>query len=103
MADQFQRLRGIVNFWVAGEGILSWYPDAPATLRKRGDIVWSYGGTPSVNRVSSEITLNPLRSWVTGVQGFVRWLTVVPGPDPWDGLEGGGETLVYPGERFGSS
>ena len=101
MADQFERLRGIVNFWVAGEGILSWYPDAPATLRTRGDIVWSYGGTPSVDRVSSEITVNPLRSWVSGVQGFVRWLTVAPGPDPWMSLQGGGETLVYPGERFG--
>jgi hypothetical protein len=101
MADQFERLRGIVNFWVAGEGMLSWYPDAPAALRKRGDIVWSYGGTPSVDRVSSEITLNPLRSWVSGVQGFVRWLTVAPGPDPWMSLQGGGETLVYPGERFG--
>jgi hypothetical protein len=35
------------------------------------------------------------------VQGFVRWQTVAPGPDPWFALEGGGETLVYPGDRFG--
>ena len=101
MADQFERLRGIVNFWVAGEGVLSWYPDAPKKLQERGDIIWSYGGTPPVEHVSSEITLNPLRSWITGVQGFVRWQTVAPGPDPWEGLQGGGETLVYPGDRFG--
>jgi hypothetical protein len=36
----------------------------------------------------------------TGVNGFVRWLTVDPGPDPWFHLAGGSETLVYPGERF---
>jgi len=101
MADQFERLRDIVNFWVAGEGMLSWYPGAAKELKQRGDIVWTYGGTPPVDRVSSEITLNPLRSWVTGVGGFVRWLTVSPGPDPWYGFEGGGETLVYPGDRFG--
>jgi hypothetical protein len=101
MADQFEKLRGIVNFWVAGEGVLSWYPEAARKLQERGDIIWSYGGTPPVEHVSSEITLNPLRSWITGVQGFVRWQTVAPGPDPWEGLQGGGETLVYPGDRFG--
>lgn len=101
MADQFRRLRNVVNFWVAGEGILSWYPGAAKQLRTRGDTIWTYGGTPDVTHVSSEITLNPLRSWVTGVQGFVRWLAVSPGPDPWYSLGGGGETLVYPGDRFG--
>ena len=100
MADQFERLSGVVNFWVAGEGILSWYPEQVATLRARGDTVWSYGGTPGVDHVSSEITLNPLRSWIAGTQGFVRWQTVAPGSDPWYSFEGGGETLVYPGERF---
>jgi hypothetical protein len=35
------------------------------------------------------------------VEGFVRWQTVDPGPDPWFQLQGGGETLVYPGDRFG--
>jgi hypothetical protein len=47
------------------------------------------------------MTLDPLRNWITGMQGFVRWLTVSPGPDPWFHFEGGAETLVYPGERFG--
>ncbi len=42
-----------------------------------------------------------MRSWISGVEGFVRWQTVAPGPDPWFALAGGGETLVYPGERFG--
>jgi hypothetical protein len=36
-----------------------------------------------------------------GVDGFVRWQTVIPGPEPWFELGGGGETLVYPGDRFG--
>jgi hypothetical protein len=26
---------------------------------------------------------------------------VDPGPDPWSNLQGGGETLVYPGDGFG--
>jgi hypothetical protein len=101
MEEQFNRLQGVVNFWVAGEGMLSWYPGAAERLRARGDRVWSYGGTPTVDKPAAMMTLHPLRSWVTGVQGFVRWQTVDPGPDPWFALEGGGETLVYPGDRFG--
>ena len=101
MAKQFEELKGIVTFWVAGQGELSWYPDALVRLRTRGDIVWTYGGTPPVQNASSAITLDPLRSWIAGVDGFVRWLAVDPGPDPWYRLAGGGETLVYPGERFG--
>ncbi len=101
MERQFDLLKGAVTFWVAGEGTLSWYPDAIVKLKQRGDVVWAYGGTPAVQSASVAITLNPLRSWIGGVEGFVRWQTVDPGPDPWFALAGGGETLVYPGERFG--
>lgn len=101
MKEQFSSLKGIVNFWVAGEGILSWYPGAAEMLRARGDHIWSYGGTPPVSKPLAMMTLNPLRSWITGVEGFCRWQTVDPGPDPWFQFQGGGETLVYPGDRFG--
>lgn len=103
MEDQFDRLKGVVNFWVAGEGMLSWYPGAVAKLKDRGDQVWSYGGTPAVTRPLATIALNPVRSWINGTQGFVRWQTVDPGDDPWFSLNGGGETLVYPGDRFGEA
>ena len=35
------------------------------------------------------------------MDGYVRWLTTAPGKDPWFQFEGGGEALVYPGDRFG--
>lgn len=101
MERQFQLLEGVINLWCLGEGMTRWYADAVRKLKQHGDTVWTYGGTPVVEHVSSEITLNPLRSWIEGVDGFVRWLTVSPGPDPWFALQGGGETLVYSGERFG--
>lgn len=101
MEQQFEELKGIITFWVAGGGEFSWYPGAAERLKQRGDIVWNYGGTPSVQSVSTTITLDPLRSWIRGVDGFVRWQTVAPGPDPWYQLAGGEETLVYPGDRFG--
>jgi Domain of unknown function (DUF4091) len=101
MEQQFEVLKGVITFWVAGEGTLSWYPDAARKLKERGDTVWTYGGTSPVQSVTTAMTLNPLRSWISGVDGFVRWQTVDPGPDPWFALAGGGEVLVYPGERFG--
>jgi hypothetical protein len=101
MEQQFELLSGVIKFWVVGEGSFSWYPGAAKQLKSRGDTVWTYGATPAVQSNSASMTLNPLRSWITGVDGFVRWQTVDPGADPWYQLGGGGEVLVYSGERFG--
>ena len=101
MERQFSELQGVVRMWVAGAGTLSWYPGAIEKLKERGDIVWTYGGTPPVHDTAAKIALDPLRTWIAGAQGFVRWLTVAPGPDPWFHFGGGAETLVYSGERFG--
>lgn len=101
MERQFKELAGIINFWVCGGGMFGWYAEHAEPLKKRGDIAWTYGGTPTVDAPASHITLEVLRPWILGVQGFVRWHTVDPGQDPWFRFEGGGETLVYPGERFG--
>jgi len=101
MEHQFEALKGVIKFWVVGEGSFSWYPGAAKRLKDRGDTVWTYGGTPTVQSISTQMTLNPLRSWITGVDGFVRWLTISPGADPWYHFGGGGEVLVYSGERFG--
>ena len=101
MERQWRELAGVVNFWVCGGGMFDWFPYAPEMLKKRGDIVWTYGGTPAATEPSSHIALDALRSWMQGVQGFVRWQTTAPGPDPWFHFSGGAETLVYAGDRFG--
>ena len=101
MERQFKELAGIVNFWVCGGGEFGWFDYAPKMLKDRGDIVWIYGGTPPVTEASSHITVDVLRPWLWGIDGFVHWQTVDPGSDPWFHFEGGGETLVYPGDRFG--
>ncbi|HYK91853.1 MAG TPA: hypothetical protein VE398_24015, partial [Acidobacteriota bacterium] len=79
----------------------SWYTYAPKLLKGRGDIVWIYGGPPGVSRVSSAITENPLRVWLYGIDGWVHWLAVKPGEDPWFHFDGGGTALAFSGARFG--
>jgi hypothetical protein len=101
MEHQFRSLAGIVNFWVCGGGMFSWYDYAPRLLKGRGDIVWIYGGPPGVTRVSSSVTENLLRTWLYGVDGWVHWLAVSPGKDPWFHFDGGGTALAYSGARFG--
>lgn len=101
MEKQFDELAGVIDFWVLGRGILSWYPDAPKRLRARGDIVWFYGGAPKASEVSSAATRHPLTAWVWGLDGYIHWLTVSPGEDPWFRFGGGETALVYPGVRFG--
>ncbi|HVH72772.1 MAG TPA: hypothetical protein VNB49_16920, partial [Candidatus Dormibacteraeota bacterium] len=75
--------------------------DAPTMLRNRDDVIWYYGGPPSVTDSSSAITEFPLRAWLWGVNGYVHWLTTSPGEDPWFHFNGGQTALVYSGERFG--
>ncbi len=101
MEQQFRTLAGIVNFWVCGGGEFSWFEYAPKQLKGRGDIVWIYGGPPDVSVVSSAITENPLRAWIYGIDGWVHWLAVKAGEDPWFNFGGGGTALVYSGARFG--
>jgi hypothetical protein len=94
-------LKGAITMWTLGSGMVTWYEDKLPALREQGDVLWTYGGTPPVSATASGIAIDPMRTWVMGVDGFVRWLTVSPGPDPWFHLTGGEETLIYPGERFG--
>jgi len=103
MEQQFKDLAGVVNMWVASRDILSWLPKAPAMLRARGDVIWFYSGPPAVTEPAATITQFPLEGWIRGVGGFVHWLTVSAGNDPWFHFDGGGTTLVYSGERFGIS
>ncbi len=101
MEHQFKAFAGIINFWVCGGGMFSWFPEWAKELKARGDIVWIYGGPPGISRTSSSITINPLRTWLYGIDGWVHWQTVEPGKDPWFHSDGGGTALVYPGDRFG--
>ena len=101
MERQFKELAGIINFWVCGGGEFGWYDYAPKLLKGRGDIVWIYGGAPAVTVPSSHVTIDVLRPWIWGIDGFVHWQTTDAGSDPWYQFEGGGEALVYPGDRFG--
>jgi hypothetical protein len=101
MEQEFKVLNGVVKLWCSSGGILSFYRYAPKMLRDRGDTVWYYGGPPAVTQNAAAITEFPLRAWLWGVNGFVHWLTVAPGDDPWFHFDGGGTALVYSGERFG--
>ena len=101
MEREFKDLAGIINFWVCGGTELAWYKPAVAEVKARGDIVWSYGGTPEITKPSVEMTLAPLRAWMQGIDGYVHWLAVGAGRDPWFHSDGGATVLAYPGARFG--
>ncbi|NWG14703.1 MAG: hypothetical protein HXY20_14345 [Acidobacteria bacterium] len=101
MERQFKSLAGVIDFWVCGGGMFSWYEYAAKMLKDRGGIVWIYGGAPAVTAVSSSITEFALRVWLFGIDGWVHWLTTDPGKDPWFHFGGGGTALAYPGTRFG--
>jgi hypothetical protein len=98
---EIREFGGVINMWVCSHGDLSYMPEAIPMMKKRGDLVFTYGGTPRVTEPSSHITLDVLWPWIWGTDGFVRWQTTAAGPDPWFQFDGGAEALVYPGDRFG--
>lgn len=101
LEDQFKSLAGVINFWVSSGTILSWLPEQLETVKKRGDIVWTYAGPPAIQEESSAILEHSLRAWIWDINGYIHWLTVSPSADPWFDSKGEGTALVYPGERFG--
>ncbi|MCP5112781.1 MAG: DUF4091 domain-containing protein, partial [bacterium] len=101
MEQQVEELARVVNFWVLSRSILSWSPEIPRTLRERGDISWFYSSPPSAFEPSPAITKHLLTAWIWGVDGYIHWLTVSPGNDPWFRFDGASLGLVYPGVRFG--
>jgi hypothetical protein len=103
MEDQFKTLAGVVNFWICGKSILSFLPGSVEAGKKRGDIIWTYSGPPSMEEASSAILENPLLAWVWNLDGYVHWQTTSPSEDPWFHSDGEGVCLAYPGERFGLS
>jgi len=52
MKNHIDRFAGMVNFWVCG-GFARWYPDEIAIALDRGDIVWTYSGTPPIDAPSA--------------------------------------------------
>ena len=62
MEQQSKELAGIVNMWICGDGILSWYPEVARSMKQRGDIVWFYSGPPPVTEVSAKVTEFPLQA-----------------------------------------
>jgi hypothetical protein len=101
MERQIREFAGIIQFWVCGSGEMMYQPGVPAMLRARGDVVFTYGAAPQVTEPSSHVTLDVLRQWIWGTNGFVRWLVTDAGEDPWFRFAGGAEAMVYPGDRFG--
>lgn len=101
MAEQFRQLGGVINFWVVSGGMLSLYDWAPDLLQARKDLLWTYGGTPRADAPAASIGSELLKAWLWGATGYVHWLAVSPGADPWFAFEGGDTALVYPGTRFG--
>jgi len=100
MKNHFTAFAGVVDFWVCG-GFARWYPEEVRAVAERGDVIWTYSGTPAIDASSSAVLQNVFRMWGRGVSGHCQWLTTDPGPDPWFACDGAQTGMIYPGERFG--
>ena len=100
MKVNFSEFAGFVDYYVCG-GFARWYPEEIRAVVDRGDVIWTYSGTPPVQDTSAALLEHVLRMWCRGVQGHCEWLTTNPGPDPWFDCDGAATGMIYPGERFG--
>ncbi len=100
MENEWTELGGIVNYWVCG-GFFRWYPEASRLPVERGDVVWTYSGTPAIDAPSSAVLEHVWRIWARGIHAHCDWLSTRPDADVWNACEGALICTIYPGERFG--
>ncbi len=98
--EQFDSLADSVDFWVCNDW-LTWYRDAAMRALARGNTVFTYGGTPSLASPSTDALQPVYLAWARSLSGYLPWLSIQAGDDPWFASDGGGTASIYPGERFG--
>lgn len=100
MKNQFEWMAGDIGLWVCAI-FLGWYPQEVQQVIARGELVWTYSGTPAIDATSSALLEHVMRAWARGLHGHCEWLTCSPGEDPWFACNGASTGMLYPGERFG--
>ena len=100
MKNMWEAFGGVVDYWVSG-GFLRWYPEESAKVVARGDVVWTYSGTPPIRDASAAVLEHVWQIWARGIHGHCDWLSIRPGEDPWFNCGGAETGTIYPGERFG--
>ena len=93
MERQSKELAGIVNMWICGDGILSWYPEVARSMKQRGDIVWFYSGPPTVTAAVGEDHGVPIAGLAVGNRR-IRALA--------DGQPRGGSVVPFRWRRHGA-
>ncbi len=98
--DTLSPMREFVEVWVGEAG--GWHQRQLPGIHARGEQVWACSGSPLIYDAPLAVNWWPLRTWMRDLDGFMAWLSLGWGRDPWSAppLEGR-STLFYPGSRFG--
>ena len=96
------RYADLVNMWVVNGTIFLWYPESVALMKRKGNILWNYGGLNDMGDSHLSLTVWPFRCVMTGVTGVTFWNATGFGND-WQRtpLDNGRQTVFYPGSAFG--
>ncbi|WP_135550223.1 glycoside hydrolase domain-containing protein [Paenibacillus cymbidii] len=97
----FEKYATMIKMWVVNQQIFSWFPEGLQSLRKAGDVVWTYGGTQSIGQSLMATVISPLTAVVQGVDGFCFWENTLWG-DKWPITpdSDGRAALFYPGDEL---
>jgi len=93
----------MIEMWVVGSSMFSWFPEAVPIFRNKGNIIFVYGGI--WNRMqTSLLSANawPFYCFMTGAHGFVAWNATAYGDYLNTPTEDGAQAVYYPGEFFGT-
>lgn len=98
--DTLTPMREFVEVWVGELG--GWHQNQLPGIHARGQQVWACSGSPCIYDAPVAANWWPLRIWMRDLDGFMPWLSLGWGKDPWSAppLQGR-TTLFYPGARFG--
>lgn len=92
----------IIKMWAVGSGILLLYPESFAHMKSQGNILWIYGGFPSMDNSLLSLCGFPLRCLQNDFGGCLYWNATGIGEDFLTApTRGGSMAMFYPGHPFG--
>lgn len=91
-----------LKLWVVNRNMHSWFPESVKPMKKKGCIVWVYGGVRENTVHFNDLIGYMLDAFMRGINGFTYWTVTGWGKDLWSRKNKQAENvLMYPGERFG--
>jgi hypothetical protein len=91
----------LYKMWIVAPLYVSWDPESVKHMKDKGNIVMIYGGLNPISECMMSMFMQVARCMLNGIDGFTYWGAFDFNGDTLKNSSLSGDTLFYPGEKFG--